>query len=160
MSYTKRMELAESIKMYGEYTFTIRDGATGRVKRTYRYKNLVPTVAKTMIANNLTAAIPTNTMLATHVALGSSTTAPAITDTQLTTETYRNTVASLVNAANIAYITGFFTTTETSGTYRECGIFSNGTGSANSGILLSHVAINIVKSTSETLTLDWTLTLS
>jgi len=154
------MELAESIKMYGEYTFTIRDGATGRVKRTYRYKNLVPTVAKTMIANNLTAAIPTNTMLATHVALGSSTTAPAITDTQLTTETYRNTVASLVNAANIAYITGFFTTTETSGTYRECGIFSNGTGSANSGILLSHVAINIVKSTSETLTLDWTLTLS
>lgn len=154
------MDIKEGITLHGEYIFTIRDGATDRVKRTYRYKNLVPTVAKTMIANNLTAASPTNTMLATHVVLGSSTTAPAASDTQLGTETYRNTVASITNAANIAYFTGFFTTTETSGTYRECGVVSNGTGTANTGILLSHVAINIVKSTSETLTLDWTLTLS
>lgn len=154
------MEIQEGIKLSGEYTFTIRDGATGRIKRTYRYKNLVPTVARQMIANQLTDASPDNTMLATHIALGTGTNAPANADTTLQTETYRNIPASMNNVANVANITGFFSTTETSGTFREAGIFSNGTGSANTGILVSRVAINIVKSTSETLTLDWTLTLS
>lgn len=160
--YTEGMQAAipEGIKMVGTYEFVIRDGATGRVKRIYRYRNLVPTAARTMIADNLTAASPANTMLITHCVLGSSTTAPANGDTQLGTETYRNTIASLSKVSNVAYATGFFTTTETSGTYRECGIVSNGTGTANTGVLISHVSINITKTTSETLTLDWTLTLS
>lgn len=122
--------------------------------------NLVPTVGRTLIANNLTDATPTNTMLLTHGVLGSSTTAPANGDTQMGTETYRNAIASITNANNIAYATAFFSATETSGTYREAGIVSNGTGSANSGILVSHVAINVTKSTSESLTIDWELTIS
>jgi hypothetical protein len=73
---------------------------------------------------------------------------------------YRNAIAYITNAANIGYADGFFTAVETSGTYTEAGIFSNGTATVNSGILVSHVAIAITKSTSETLTVSWTLTIS
>lgn len=127
---------------------------------TFVIENIVPTVARTMLANNLTSASPTNVMKITHCALGSSGTAPANGDTQLGTETYRNAIASITNANNVAYATGFFSATETSGTYAEAGIFSNGTGSANSGVIFSHVLASITKTTAQTLTVDWTITFS
>ena len=122
--------------------------------------NIVPTVGRTLIANNLTDATPTNSMLISHAALGSSGTAVANGDTQLGTETYRNIIASITNASNVAYATAFFSATEVSGTFAEAGIFCDGTGTANSGILLSHVLISVTKSTSETLTIDWELTIN
>lgn len=122
--------------------------------------NICPTVGRTMIANNLTDTTPDNVMYANKIALGTGTSTPANGDTALQTETYRNDVASRTNASNIAYVSGFFSATETSGTFREAGIFCNGTGVSGSGVLLSRVAINITKSTSETLTIDWALTIS
>lgn len=154
------MEIKDKVSLKGVYTFTIRDAKTGKIKRQITVENIIPTVGREMLANNLTAASPTNTPRVTHVALGSGTNAPANGDTTLQTETYRNAAASRTNVSNIAYITGFFSATETSGTYREVAIFCNGTGSADSGVLLSRVAVNITKTTSETLTIDWTLTIS
>ncbi len=154
------MEIKDKVSLKGVYTFTIRDAKTGRIKRVMTVENIIPTVGREMLANNLTAASPTNTPRVTHVALGSGTNTPANGDTTLQTETYRNAAASRTNVSNIAYITGFFSATETSGTYREVALFCNGTGSANSGVLLSRVAVNITKTTSETLTIDWTLTIS
>lgn len=123
--------------------------------------NLIPTVGRTAIASYLGNASPSPaTLYPNYVALGTNTTAPANADTQLGTETYRNAVASRTSSSNIAYITGFFTAAETTGTFRECGLFVAGTGSANSGTLLSHVAINITKGGTETLTLDWSLTIT
>ena len=122
--------------------------------------NIVPTVGRTMIANNLTDATPTNSMLINYAALGSDGTTPANGDTTLGTEVYRNVIASLTNANNIAYATAFFNATETSGTYAEAGIFSDATATTDSGILLSHVLISVTKSTSETLTIDWELTIT
>lgn len=124
------------------------------------YQNLIPTVGRTMIADQLINSTPDNTPVVTHIALGTGVTAPANGDTILQTETYRNAVASKTNANNIAYITGFFNATEVTGTFREAAIFSDGTGSADTGILISRVAINITKSGTETLTLDWTLTIN
>lgn len=158
MDITK--DIKQAVSMKGVYTFTIRDAKTGKVKRTYRYENIIPTVGRTMIANNLTDTTPDNVPYANYVALGSGTNTPANGDTTLQTETYRNAVASRTNSQNIAYITAFYNATETSGTFREAGIFCNGSGSANTGVLLSRVAINVTKSTSETLTIDWTLTIS
>jgi len=124
-------------------------------------ENIIPTVGRTMLANNLADASPDNTILASHVALGTGTTAPANGDTTLETETYRNVVASRVNVGNVAYITGFFTASEVSGTFEEAGIFCDGSGSVDTGILFSHVLTgSITKSGSETLTVDWTLTFS
>lgn len=124
-------------------------------------ENLVPTAGRALIAQFLGSTTPSpSTLYPNYVALGSSVTAPANGDTTLTTETYRNAVASRTSSSNVAYITGFFTTTETTGTYRECGLFVAGTASANTGTLMSHVAINITKSGTDTLTLDWAITIS
>ena len=140
---------------------TIRDATTGKVKRRETYHNLITTVGRAVLANQLTAASPSPASPRVNkVALGSNVTGPNNADIKLGTETYRNSVASQTNADNIAYITGFFSATETSGTYREAGLFINGGVGADSGTLFSHVAINITKGVTETLTLDWTITIS
>ncbi len=154
------MKNSDKVSMKGVYDITIRDAKTGAIKREYHYENLIPTVGRALLANQLTDTTPTNNPWITHCALGSSSTAAANSDTQLGTETYRNAIASMTNASNIGYATGFFSASETSGTYREMALFSAGTGSANSGVLISRVIINITKSTSETLTADWTITFS
>ncbi len=150
----------ENIKMIGKFTFTIRDKVTGKIKRIQEYENLIPTVGRAMIANNLTSGSPDNTMVVTHIALGDDGTAVANGDTALGNEVYRNTVASITNADNVAYVTGFYDATEDDDTYLEAGVFCDGAAGADTGILLSHVLISVVKSNTETLTVDWTLTIS
>jgi len=154
------MKKEETICLKGHYKFTIRDAITNEILRVYNYSNIIPTVGRAMLANNLTDATPTDDPRINYVALGTGTNAPANADTALQTETYRNTVASQTNSNNIAYCTGFFSATETSGTFRECGLFANGTGAADSGVLFSRVAINVTKGVTETLTIDWTITIS
>jgi len=111
-------------------------------------ENIIPTVGRTLIANNLTSATPTNSMLINKAELGTGSTAPANTDTALETPSYRNDVASRTNADNIAYITAFFSATEVSGTFSEAGIYSDGTATLGSGILVSRFSVSITKTTS------------
>lgn len=151
----------QTIKIRVNVTGTVRDAKTGKVLRVHKYHNIIPTVGRAAIANALTDSTPSPaTIRVNYVALGTGTNTPANADTTLQTESYRNSIASQTNASNIAYLTGFYSATETSGTYREAALFIEGTASANSGTLLSRVAINITKSTSETLTLDWAITIT
>ncbi len=121
--------------------------------------NLVPTVGRTVLTARL-AGTTTYTGTVNKVALGSGSTAPANSDTQMTTESYRNTLLSATSASTIAYLTGFFTAAETSGTYAEVGLFIDGTGTANTGQMFSHALASITKSSIQTLTIDWVLTIS
>lgn len=150
---------AEGIGMLGLYRFTLEDVVTGEKEIKY-YHNIIPTVGRAMIANNLTDPTPTNDMLISHAALGDDATTPAIGDTTLGNETYRNAIASRTNADNVAYATAFFNQSEVTGTFDEAGIFCDGTGSADTGVLLSHVNISITKTITQKLTIDWTLTLT
>jgi hypothetical protein len=75
-----------------------------------------------------------------RMALGTGSPTPATSDTQLATEVYRNVTASGSASSNVAYLTGYFTETECSGTYTEFGNFIDGTATANSGKLWSHIA--------------------
>lgn len=150
----------KDLKLKGVYTFTLRNAITGEIEGKHIYENLVPATALALIASLIGQSSSANAGKVTHCALGSGTTAPASGNTTLETEVYRNAIASLNSVGAVVYATGFFSAPETSGTYREAGIFIDGTGTANSGTLLSRVAINITKTTSQTLTLDWTLTLT
>lgn len=125
----------------------------------FEVNNLVPTVGRAVLAARL-AGTTTYTGTVNKVALGSGSTSPANSDTQLTTETYRNTILSATYASNIAYLTGFFTAAETNGTYAEVGLFIDGTASANTGQLFSHALASITKSSIQTLTIDWVVTFS
>ena len=148
------------IKMEGVYKFTLRDIYTGE-EEVITVKNLIPTAGRAAIANWLTQASPSPASIKlNYTALGTGVTAPANGDTQLQTETYRKAVSSTTNSNNIAYATAFYTAAECSGTFTEAGIFMNGTGSANSGTLFSRVAISITKTTSQSLTIDYTITIS
>ena len=122
--------------------------------------NLNPTVGRTMVINNLCNASPTYVPLINYTALGTGITAPAAGDTQLETETYRKVPFSRTNSNNVGYVTAAYTAAECSGSYKECGLFSAATASANSGVLVVRAAINITKTTSQILTIDHTLTLS
>lgn len=124
-------------------------------------KNLIPTVGRTAIANWLTQSSPSPASIRlNYTALGTGVVAPANGDVQLGTETYRKVIASETNSNNVAYATAFYTAVECSGTYTEAGVFMNGTGTANSGTLFSRVAVSITKTTSNTLTIDYTITIS
>lgn len=159
MGRTKK-QIPAQVSMKGHYKFTLTN-ADGSVEGVYEYDNIIPTAGRTAIANHLTSGSPSPTALrGNYIALGTGTNAPANGDTTLQTETYRKATASASNASNVGTITGFFTQTETSGTYREAGIFMGGTASANTGTLLSRVAINITKTTSQSLTIEWTITIS
>ncbi len=147
----------KNILLHGHYKFTLKDIHTSE-EQVFEYDNIITAACWAMIANNLVDATPDNTMLVNKAVLGSGTNTPATSDTQLQTETYRNNLASKSNVANLAYTTAYFNATETSGTYREAGMVVDGTASANTGVLVSRVAINITKTTSQTLTLDWIIT--
>jgi hypothetical protein len=122
------------------------------------FENIVCTAGKTVLTNNLTSASPTHPLKITHAALGSNSTPPAAGDTQLGTETYRNAVASLASATNVAYATAFYSAAETSGTFAEVGFFIDGAAGANTGQLWSHALASFIKTTLQTYTVDasWT----
>lgn len=150
----------EPLRMSETWTFTLRDVNTG-VERKYVYKNLIPTAGRAAIASWLTNVSPTpaSMLRVNYTSLGTGVTAPANGDTTLQTETYRKAIASATSAANIAYMTAFYTAPEVSGTFFEAGLHIAGTGTVNTGTLFSRVAINITKTTSETLTIDYTVTI-
>ena len=150
----------EILKIKGHLKLTFRDAKTGKIKRVKEYDNLITTVGKTMIADNISNASPDNVMRINYVALGTDATAPVAGNTTLGAESYRNTVASETNAGAIAYFTGFFNATECNGTYKEAGLFADAVDTPDDGILFSHVAIDETKSVTETLTIDWTITVN
>ena len=124
-------------------------------------ENLIPTVARAAIAMHLTNVTPTPSALRiTFSALGTGATAPANGDTLLQTETFRKAIASQTNSNNVAYATAFYTAAEVSGTFAEAGLFIAGSITANTGTLFSRVAISITKTLTETLTIDYTVTLT
>jgi len=157
-------KISNNIQLTGIWKVTIRDAKTGKIKRVYIQKNIIPTVGRTLIANNLTATNPDHSMLINYTALGTGTTAVSNNDTTLDTEVYRKATASRTNSNNIAYVTAFYTATECNGTYYEAGLFCDATGTADSGVLFSRVLLNapngISKSNTETLTIDYTITIS
>lgn len=125
-------------------------------------ENIIPTVGRAVIAKWL---IGDNTYTAdtgiNYGSLGDDNTAPTNADTTLGNETYRKAIASVSQVDNQAFVAAFYTATEVSGTFEECGLHIVGTGSADTGQLFSHFLTGgIVKSTTETLTVESEITIS
>lgn len=152
-----KRKLKGKVLAIGTYRVELVDMITGK-KEVKFYHNVVCDAGLTMITNNLTDPTPDNDMLINYVALGDDNTAVAEGDTTLGNEVYRNAVASRTNSGKVAYVTGYFNQTETDGNYKEAGIFADATGAADSGILVSHVNIDVTKTDTQKLTIDWTLT--
>lgn len=149
---------SESMGLTGELIATLRDFRTGEITQQHFYKNLNPLAIRAAIMSHLTNPSPTPASLTiTHGAVGTGTDAPTQASENLQTEIERVTVSSLSNANNVGYVTIFFNETEAVGLLREAGLFADASSLPDSGTMASHVSINITKSPTETLTLDWTL---
>ena len=118
-------------------------------------KNLIPTVGKAyvaqMIANDATTPM-------SHMAIGSSATAPTIADTTLNAELGRVALTSTTSSTNtVIYVANFGAGVGT-GTLNEAGLFNAGAA----GTMLAHTlfAAAIPKAAGDSVALTWTVTVS
>lgn len=161
------MGMNESLNWKGRIRCTRRNVVTGEV-RVREYDNLITTAGKAAIARRLIgdATYDPNTGQCTYGAVGTGTTAPAASDIKLGTESFRKVLAYTTRTAdNIALLRMFINTTEGGGGGNihlyEFGLFGEAaTGAADSGTIFNHAAIDEDKTSSETLTIEVTITIS
>ncbi len=93
-------------------------------------------------------------------AVGTSTTAPAYTDTQLGAEYARATMTTNSRTGNVVTLNFLFTSAQAHTQLNECGVFLNATSAVNSGTLINHAVINELKSSTVTMLVAVQLTLT
>ena len=154
-----RMEL-DKIKIEGVVKITMADVITGEVEIT-KYKNIIPLVARAVIARRLLSSSGGNDGLITYGAIGTGTTAAASGDTKLQIEIARKVLASSSVTSNVLTVRVFFTTSEANGDLREYGLFGeDATAAADSGTLFERVNINRTKTNTKTLLIESRITIS
>lgn len=132
---------------------------TGEIERTL-VKNMVVNTGKYAIADALRGTTANNRGIITYCAVGTGSTAPAAGNTKLETELFRKLISVRSFATNVATFQTFFTTSEANGTLREAGLFGDdASGTADSGVLFCRTEINRTKTSGDTLTLSWSLTI-
>jgi len=122
--------------------------------------NLVTTAGRTQILN-FAGAATAPAAFAQFYAVGTGTIAAvAAGDTALATELFRLAPASHTVVGTTVTITTNFSTSQANGTLTEAGIFGNGaTSTAGSGTLYTHILYSYVKSSSNAVVNDYTLSL-
>lgn len=105
----------------------------------------------------------TNTQIL-YVAVGTSSTAPAVTDTQLGAEVFRKTLTSNANGASAGQgvFTLYLSPQDIAGTViAEVGWFagSSANATANSGVLVARALYSHTKTNQESINVSFTLTL-
>lgn len=110
--------------------------------------------------NRIAAIIAGNsTDLPDYIAIGTGTTAAALTDTALGTEVDRNQIASKTDSVGVATFKAFFGKSEANGnTIAEVGLFDLASG----GTMFCRAILSstIAKTSTISLTITWTLTFS
>lgn len=125
--------------------------------RQFCIKNITTTVGRTVFARRLSG----NTLytgIVNYGALGTNAAAPAVGNTQLGTETYRKALSSGTFSNNIAYLENFYTAAEVNGTFEEYGFFIDGNAGANTGQLFNRFTTTVIKSNTESLNVQSTVT--
>jgi len=151
-------EHQDNIMPIGKVLIEIRDAKTGSLKYSKTADNMFVTAGKNSLADALRGTTANNKGEITYCALGTNSTAPALGNTALGTELFRKLVSVRTVSGNIATFQTFFTTSEGNGTLREAGLFGDdASGTADSGTLFCHVAINRTKTSNDTLSLSWTV---
>lgn len=149
------------LSMLGQWDFTIRDIFTWKERKYHEY-NLIPTIAKTAFASQMSWDNTKDIGDNLYIALGSNATAPVAADTILWTEVTRKAASSTTFSWAVGYVSTFFAAWEATGTHREFGLFwdwnaTTCSGTADTGILFSHVAANITVGATETLTAQFSI---
>lgn len=92
-----------------------------------------------------------------HIAIGTGTTAVAVTDTAMETEVDRNALTATTDASGVVSYQAFFSKTEANGsTISEVGLFDAAAG----GTMICHALLGatVAKDNTISITVTWTLT--
>lgn len=128
-------------------------GPDGKVKQKETCHNLVTTVGKNGIADQLIAS-PTISK-PSHMAVGTGTNAAAAGDTALQTELDRNALTSKTRSTNVVTMVGDWAAGDGTGAITEAGIFD----ASSSGNLYARAVFSAInKAAGDTLTITWTIT--
>jgi len=116
--------------------------------------NLVVTAGKGFVASRMKDA---TTTAMTHMAIGTGSTAAAVSNTALGSQSARTTLTSTtVSGADITYVDTFPAGTGT-GAITEAGLFN----ASSSGTMLCRTVFDVVnKGASDSMTITWTVTVS
>jgi len=116
-------------------------------------KNLIVQVGKNFLAS---AVITSSTSPFVAIAIGTGTTAAALGDTALQTEVARAAYTTSSVSTNVVSLSNTFAAGTGTGAITEAGVLNNAT---SGGTLLSHVVFSAInKGASDTLTINWTIT--
>ena len=144
----------EGLGISGRFTITLRDAKSGEITDEVKVTNLVVTAGRNTVADQLKG---TGTASLNACAVGSGTTAVALTDTAMQTAIGSNKNATTRTRANqTATISFFYDTGDNNGAWKEVGLFYND----GTPTMFAHAKIDptITKSTSVTATVDWEIT--
>lgn len=136
----------------------IQTNSFGKVVKEFEVPNLVVTTGKNYIASKMTATTNSPASM-THMAIGTGTTAAAITDTALQTQTGRVTLSGSAVANNTITYTATFPAGTGDGAITEAGIF-NGSTSPGSVMLCRTTFPVVNKGAGDTIAITWVITVS
>lgn len=143
----------------GKVFLLLQDIHTGKIEEEL-VKNVFLTAGKNSIAAHLMGDTSNMRGIITYCALGTGASTPAVGDTAMVTELIRKLISVPSVAENVATFQTFFQTTEANGTLTEAGLFGdNATATPGSGTMYAHTTISKVKTSSQTLTVYWSVTI-
>lgn len=129
-------------------------GPDGKVKEVATVHNLITTVGKNDIADQLLASPSAGKP--THMAVGTGTNAAAVGDTTLQTENDRNALTSKTRSNNVVTMVGDWAAGDATAAITEAGIFN----ASSSGDLYARAVFSVInKGASDTLSVTWTFTI-
>lgn len=149
--------IKENLKLKGDVAIVLKD-STGAVKEQRTITNLVVNSGLAYIISRMAGA---DKGVMSHMALGSSTTAPTADDTDLLSilgvrEALDTTEIAGTNGEQVKY-TANFESGDATGAITEAGIFNAETG----GDMLCRTTFDVVnKQAADTMAVTWTITLS
>lgn len=142
----------DTLKAIGELQIILLD-EYGNIKLNTTVPNLVVTTGKNVIASRLAG---NTTSAMTHMAIGSSSITPALSQTSLSVEVARAALISATSTLNEVYYTCTFGPSSIM-TITEAGILN----AASGGSMLSRTIFPVVnKGVSDTLTINWKITIN
>lgn len=153
------MNLKDKLRTVGKVEIILTNVKTGKIRYQHTH-NLVTDAGKASIADGIRGTETNSKGIITYCALGTDASAPDPTNTVLGTELFRKLISVRSVNDNVATFETFFTTEEANGSLKEAGLFGDdASATENSGTLFCHTAINRTKTSSDTLTLRWSLTI-
>ena len=149
----ENMVKEQFVKATGALQVVLKD-EFGNIKEERHIPNLVVTVGKNFIASRM---VGTASAVMSHMAVGTSATAPADANTTLGAEIGRVALASSTASGNVVTYTANFPAGTGTGALTEAGILN----AATNGTLLCRTVFSVVnKAAADTLSITWNVTIN